>query len=81
MHPQIDKIIELLKDGKWHTIKEISQKSKLHEFKIEILADFLARYSFLELNKKERRVKPSQALTAFLEKDSSHAAIRASKLR
>ncbi len=68
MQQQIDKVIELLKDGKWHTIKEVSQKSKLHEFKIEILADFLADYSFLELNKKEKKAKLSKAFAEFLKK-------------
>ncbi len=66
MHPIIDFIIGLLEDGKWHTIEEMSQRSKLHEFKIEILTDFLARYSLLEFNRKERRVRPSKALTRFL---------------
>ena len=68
MHLQIDHVIELLKDGKWHEIKEISQKSKLHEFKIEILTDFLADYSFLELNKKEKKAKLSKVFVDFLNK-------------
>jgi len=68
MQSQIDKIIELLKDGKWHSIKEISQKSKIHEFKIEILAHFLADYSFLKLNKKEREAKLSEVFAEFLKK-------------
>ena len=68
MQLQIDKVVELLKDGKWHTIKEISQKSKLHEFKIEILTDFLADYSFLKLNKKERKAKLSEVFVEFLKK-------------
>jgi hypothetical protein len=66
MQPQIDKVVELLRDGKWHTIKEISQKSKLHEFKIEILTDFLADYSFLKLNKKENKAKLTKVFTEFL---------------
>lgn len=70
MQLQIDKVVELLKDGKWHTIKEISQKSKLHEFKIEILTDFLANYSFLKLNKKERKAKLSEVFVEFLKKIS-----------
>jgi hypothetical protein len=68
MQPQIDSVIELLKDGKWHTIKEISQKTKLHEFKIEILTQFLADYSFLELKKKEKRAKLTTIFTNFLKK-------------
>jgi len=68
MLPQIDNIVELLKDGKWHTIKEISKKTNLHEFKIEILTQFLADYSFLEFKKKEKRAKLTTIFTDFLKK-------------
>ncbi|MGB9135582.1 MAG: hypothetical protein WCC63_08415 [Candidatus Bathyarchaeia archaeon] len=68
MKPKIESIIELLRDGKWHTLEEISRKTELHEFKIEILTDFLADYSFIEFNKKERRAKSSKAFTDFLKK-------------
>lgn len=68
MHSQIDNIVELLKDGKWHTVKEISRESKIHEFKIEILTNFLAGYSFLELNKKEKKAKSSRVFAEFLKK-------------
>ncbi len=68
MKPKTESIIELLRDGKWHTLEEISRKTRLHEFKIEILTDFLADYSFIEFNKKERRAKSSKAFTDFLKK-------------
>lgn len=63
--------MELLKDGKWHTLEEMSRKTKLHEFKIELLADFLSDYSFVEFNKKERRAKSSRAFTEFLKKHTA----------
>lgn len=68
MQPQIENVIELLKDGKWHTIREISQRTKLHEFKIEVLTDFLADYSFLEFNKEKGRAKLSKIFADFLRK-------------
>jgi hypothetical protein len=84
MHAQIDNVVELLKDGKWHSIAEISRKTKLNEFKVEILADFLADYSFLELNKKEKKAKLSRAFIDFLKKapgTHSYADMSASRLR
>ncbi|MDH5448400.1 MAG: hypothetical protein OEX01_05290 [Candidatus Bathyarchaeota archaeon] len=75
MQLQIDKVIELLRDGKWHTIKEISQKSKIHEFKVEIVTDFLADYSFLELNKKGKKAKLSEVFTEFLKKLHRHKSL------
>lgn len=62
----MESVLEALKDGKWHTIREISQEARMPEFKIEIIADFLADYSFLELNKKERRAKVSSIFLDFL---------------
>jgi hypothetical protein len=68
MQPKIETVIELLKDGKWHTIDEISQKTRLHQFKIELLADFLADYSFITFNKKQHRAKSSKAFAELLKK-------------
>lgn len=71
LHPRIDRIIELFKDGKWHTIKEICQKSKMYELKIDILTDFLADYSFIELDHKEKKAKSSKAFAEFLKKTAT----------
>lgn len=68
MQSSIDKIINLLQDGKWHTIKELSQKSRVHDFKIEMLTDFLADYSFVKLDKKEGKAKLSESFAEFLKK-------------
>jgi len=68
MRVQIDNLVELLRDGKWHTMKEISQKTNLHEFRLEILTRFLADYSFLELDIKERKARLSKSFAQFLRK-------------
>lgn len=68
MQPHIDNILETLRDGKWHTLREISQKTKLHEFKIEIITYFLADYSFLEFNKKDKKAKLTKMFVNFLKK-------------
>jgi hypothetical protein len=66
-------LIELLKDGKWHTLEEMSRRARLHEFKVQVLAEFLADYSFLELNKKERRARSSKAFETFLKSTGATA--------
>ncbi len=71
MQPQIDNLIELLKDGKWHTVEELSQKTKLHEFKLAVLFDFLADYSFLRIDKRDRKAKLSRVFLEFLRKERS----------
>lgn len=67
MQSQINKVLELLRDGKWHTIKDVSQKSKIQEFKINVLTDFLAEYSFLDINKKDKKARLAQVFVEFLE--------------
>lgn len=68
MQPRVDLVFELLKDCKWHAILEISQKTEMHQFKIEILAGFLSDYSFLKLDKKEKKVKLSEAFAQLVRK-------------
>jgi len=62
----IDHILELLKDGKWHEIKEIAEKTRLHEFKAELITSFLAEYNFIELNTKEKKIRATPSLLIFL---------------
>jgi len=61
-----EEVIGLLMDGKWHSFSEISQEINVHESKIEILTDFLADYSFLQLKKKEKKAKLTKAFEEFL---------------
>jgi DNA-binding IclR family transcriptional regulator len=68
MHSPIDQIIECLKDGKWRTLQEISRATQLPEFKIQIAADFLADYSFLELDRSAKTARLSTAFLAFFKK-------------
>ena len=68
MHSSLDQIIECLKDGKWRTFQEISEAAQLPEFKIQIAADFLADYSFLELDRQAHRARLSTGFVDFLKK-------------
>jgi len=67
-YAQIDQILDLLKNGKWHDLKEISQKTQLQKLKVELLADFLAEYNFIELNKEEQITRLTPTLLNFLNK-------------
>jgi hypothetical protein len=62
----VDKILELLEDGKWHDIKEIREKSNLQEFKVEMIYGFLAEYAFIDFNKEQQKAKLSPATLKFL---------------
>jgi hypothetical protein len=49
-------------------LPEISAATQLPEFKIQIAADFLADYSFLELDRRANTARLSTAFRAFLQK-------------
>jgi len=66
--PPIDEILDVLKNGKWHDLKEISEKTQLNEFKVELLTSFLAAYDFIELDKKEHKTRLTPSLLNFLKK-------------
>lgn len=61
-------IFDLLEDGKWHSFTEITDKSGLHEFKLEIIANFLAEYDFVRLDKTRRKVRLAVSTIDFLKK-------------
>jgi len=65
---KIDEILDVLKNGKWHDLKEISDKTHLQGLKVELLTEFLAEYDFIELNKKEHKTKLAPPLLDFLRK-------------
>ena len=62
----VDKILELLEDGKWHDIKEIREKSNLQEFTVEMIYGFLAEYAFIDFNKEQQKAKLTPATLKFL---------------
>jgi len=64
----IDEILELLKNGEWHELKQIAKEAQLQEFKVELITSFLAEYDFLEFDKKEKKIKLSPQLLHFLKK-------------
>lgn len=63
----IDEIMELLKDGKWHGMNEVTEKSRLSEFKAETVMSFLAEYDFIQLDKERRKARLTPPTLDFLE--------------
>jgi DNA-binding IclR family transcriptional regulator len=50
-------ILQLLENGKWHYLKDITEKTCLPSFKVESITKFLAKYSFVKLDEAEQKVK------------------------
>lgn len=64
----IDQILELLRNGEWHEIKEITGKTKLDESKVGLIMNFLAKYGFIELDTREKKTSLAPSLLSFLKK-------------
>jgi hypothetical protein len=64
----IDEILELLRNGQWHELKEITEKTQLRELKIQLITSFLIEYDFLEYDKDKKKIRLSPTVRAFLKK-------------
>jgi len=64
----INVIFDLLEDGKWHSLTEMTNKSGVLKLKLEIVTNFLAEYDFIELDKTKRKVKLAVSVVDFLKK-------------
>jgi predicted transcriptional regulator len=53
----INDILWLLKDGKWHTLEEITTNLELPQTKTDLAVNFLAEYNFIQLNKTNEKAK------------------------
>lgn len=63
----LDEILLLLKDGKWHNLKEIAEKMALPEIKTELAVRFLTEHNFILLNEKTKKVKLQPTTKKFVE--------------
>jgi len=68
-----DEILDILKNGEWHWIHEVSEKTQLSVFKLELLTKFLAKYQFIELDKRKQRTRLTTPLANFIRKIQNDA--------
>jgi DNA-binding IclR family transcriptional regulator len=65
------KVLEMLIDGKWHTLKEIQRKTKLDKNQIQQATKFLERYGFISVDKMARKVMLDETVQKFLSQEST----------
>ena len=63
---KIAEVLEMLEDGRWHTLKEIREKIKLSENKIQQIVEFLKGYGFVLMNEEKGWVKLDETVKEFL---------------
>jgi predicted transcriptional regulator len=62
----IDEILWLLKDGKSHDLKKITEKCSLPESKVKIAISFLREYDFIQLNENGQKAKLRPLMLKFI---------------
>jgi hypothetical protein len=63
----IDEILMFLKDGRWHDLEEITEKCLISESKVKMIFSFLREYSFVKVNKTERKAKLCPQMINFID--------------
>jgi len=63
----IDEILWSLKDGKWHNLKEITEKSSLAESKAKMTINFLQEHRFIQVDENERKAKLRPQMLKFID--------------
>jgi DNA-binding IclR family transcriptional regulator len=65
------KVLEILVDGRWHTLREIQQKTKLDENQIRQVIEFLEKYNFVMMDKMRRKIILDKTVQKFLSQKST----------
>ena len=68
--PEVDDILKLLENGKWHDLKEIGKKIQLQDLDIASITKFLSKYNFIKLDKERKKAKLDSSTQDFLKKIS-----------
>jgi transcription initiation factor IIE alpha subunit len=63
---KIVKILEMLSDKQWYTLKEIQRKMKLNENQMQQIIGFLKEYNFIIINEKGKEIKLEETVRRFL---------------
>ena len=63
----IDEILWSLRNGKWHSLTEIIEKSPLPKPITKIALNFLREYNFIQIDEKEGKAKLSPPVLNFMD--------------
>jgi hypothetical protein len=55
----------MLRDCQWHDADEIASRTRLSPLKMQIITEFLAKYGFIQLDRRKSRMKLSRHLAEF----------------
>jgi DNA-binding IclR family transcriptional regulator len=61
-------ILQLLENGKWHYLKEITEQTRINPYTVESVTRFLAKYNFVKLDEAKQKVKLDPPTNRFFKK-------------
>jgi len=62
----LDKTLDLLRDGDWHSVDEVIEKLSVPEEKVKAILRFLADHYFIIFNQRKRMIKITSLGLEFL---------------
>jgi DNA-binding IclR family transcriptional regulator len=63
-----DKLLDALRDGRWHKTEELQQATGLDARKTKLILSFMNEFNLIETDKKTDQVRLSRLTKRFLEK-------------
>jgi len=63
----LDRILELLSDGEWHRIEDLSARLSLPDQKLKTIAYFLSEHGFVHYRESDSSVRIQSELKALME--------------
>ncbi len=68
---KIAKILEILNDEQWHTLKEIQEKIQLTKSQVQQIIKFLKEYNFIIVDEENKEIKIEKTVQRFLTKNTT----------
>jgi DNA-binding IclR family transcriptional regulator len=68
---KLSRTLELLGDGKWHTMSEIMKRSETDRREWKQVMDFLREYNFIVVDEEKRRVRLKEEAERLLTRTAS----------
>ncbi len=70
MASKIVEVLEMLKDGKWHTLDEVGGRASLSRGQVQKIAGFLEEYEFVTVDDDGGMMRIEEAARRFLVREA-----------
>ena len=71
MAVRIAGVLEILNDGKWHTLEEVQRKMNLNRNQIQHIAWFLKEYQFVIMDETKNKIRIEETVRKFLTQETT----------